>query len=152
MKIPVVLEWQGKNIGWQAYARLPQGLEIVVKRAHNLNSARRRLAQAVIKTGIKKPEFDEDLRIPKHLAAGVTRVRALREAKERSVQAANEASREVAQRLLTEMNLSEREVAEWIGMSHTHLSSLLSAGTVETGEFSKQEAPARSRSTRTSSI
>jgi len=47
---------------------------------------------------------------------------------------------ELAQRLLIELNLTEREVAEWIGISHTHLANLMRANTVETGELPEEGA------------
>jgi len=140
VRISATIEWKGGSVGWCASALLPNGIEIAVNQAHNLVAARRRLLSAASKAGVRDPELSEDLRIPKHLAADIERVRKLREEKARATAALTKESFELAQRLLTELNLTEREVAEWIGISHTHLANLMRSNTVETGELPGEEA------------
>jgi hypothetical protein len=134
VRIPVIIEWRGGSTGWAASAKLPDGGEITVRQAHSLLAARRRMRRALADVGVQATEFAEDLRIPKHLAAEVEAFRSQREQVSRANAELVERRTELAQRLLAELNLSEREVAEWLGISSTHLANLLQTHSTRTRE------------------
>jgi hypothetical protein len=90
------------------------------------------MRRAVEGAGIAEPTFQERLRIPAHLESQLSaylekdRQRAALETEVQWLRP------RLAQQLLHELNLTEREVAAWLGVSHTHISALLLALTADT--------------------
>lgn len=111
-----------------------------ITEAQSLSAVRRRLRKALVEAGVNaNEELSVDLRIPKHLAEAMEDFQKLRARIQELEAEYNETKPQLAQRLLTELNLTEREAAIWIGVSHTHLSALLqshTSDTAETGEVS----------------
>jgi hypothetical protein len=141
--ISSTLEFVGQERGWRAAAHLEDGRTITISEAQSIGAARRRLRRAVEAAGFDEPSFNEKLRIPAHLQSELTAYR-LKETQRAALESEIlEMRPRLAQKLLTELRLTEREVAAWLGLSHTHMSTLLlqhTADTVPTGEF-RREAP-----------
>lgn len=141
MAIACTLEFVGQDRGWRASTQLEDGRLITISEAQSIGAARRRLRRTVEAAGVPDPVFEEKLRIPAHLQSeladylGKERERAALETEVQQMRP------RLAQKLLTELRLTEREVAAWLGVSHTHMSTLLlqhTADTVPTGEFVRQ--------------
>jgi len=133
--IPCVIEWKEHRTGWRASATLSGGRQVNITEAHSLSAVRRRLRKALVEAGVDpSEELTVDLRIPKHLAEAMEDFQKLRARIQQLEAQYNDTKPQLAQRLLTELNLTEREAAIWIGVSHTHLSALLQSHTSDTGE------------------
>jgi hypothetical protein len=136
VRIPVSIEWVGGAIGWKGKATLKDGTEITVHKAHNLVTVRRRIRRAIrAEVGTVEPEFVESLRLPRVIAEELEKFRALREQTDRITSEMLHRRTELAQKLLTELNVSEYDVAEWVGISSTYLAQLLQRGTTGTSEI-----------------
>lgn len=135
VRIPVVIEWIGGAVGWKAKATLKDGTEITVHKAHNLVTARRRIRRAIREEVTVEPEFVESVRLPKAIADELENFRVLREQTDRITTEMLHRRTELAQKLLTELNVSEYDVAEWVGISSTYLAQLLQRGTTGTSEI-----------------
>ena len=132
MKIPAVIEWKGGTIGWIAFARLANGTEVIVNRAHNLTTVRKRLRRLLVEQGIKKPVLDEEFHIPKSIEAELAAFSELCAERPKLDGKIIERRLHVAHRLLSELGFSEREAAEWLGISNTHLANQLQAESTDT--------------------
>lgn len=132
MVIPIVIEWKGGAVGWHAFTRLENGTEVTINRGHTLTTVRRRMRRALVEQGIKKPQLEEEFRIPKSIEADLSSLQALQAERPKLDSKIIDRRLHVAQRLLIELKFSEREAAEWLGISHTHLANQLQASSTDT--------------------
>jgi hypothetical protein len=135
MRIPAIIEWRGGAVGWWGAVHLPNGLEITINSGHSPTVIRKRLRRALVKAGIKTPVLEESVRIPQEL---VKEIEGLKKFRARADLAAGEFVQErlrVAKRLLTEIHLTEMDVAGLLGIAQSHLSNQLAKDTTDTGEY-----------------
>jgi len=143
MRIPVRIEWKGGVVGWWGMARLPSGLEIIINSGHSPTVIRKRLRRALTKANVKNPNLEEEMFIPERL---IDELEALKKFRERADLATGEYVQErlrVAKMLLNEIHLTEREVAELLGVAQSNLANQLQKFTTETGEREVKQAGRR---------
>lgn len=135
MRVAVVIEWKGGDVGWWGSASVPRRGEITIRSAHSPTVVRKRLRRALIEAGVRDPELDEEVRIPVDYHRDLEGLEQARAKLGRANAEFNQHRLRVARRLLTELNMTEREVGQMLGISGTHLANLLKADTVDTDEY-----------------
>ncbi len=135
MRVRAIIEWRGGTVGWWGAVRLADGREFIINSGHNPAVVRRRLRRAMIAAGVKNPTLDEDVRIPREMTDEVEGLKAFRTRADLATGEFVQERIRVAKRLLTELNLSESDVAGLLGIAQSHLANQLSKFTVETGEY-----------------
>lgn len=152
MRVTAVIQWMGPTVGWEGCIRLSNGTEIR-NRSHKLTTVRIRLRRLATAHGIKNPELVEEYRIPEDLQKGLTDFQKQVAERSRLEATVADSRLEIAHRLLGELQMSEREAAEWLGVSHAYLSRILgqtSTDIVAKADAKPEAKSKRSRSTRAS--